>query len=114
MFGGDDCRGIRYGARIANCKKGANSWRVSDSDLEAMIRVWPSSVIAWSTLLKSTNKAASVGGLWYPSLTTAFLAGLRIDFAAGLHWLHYRRIASAIACRTFILRRLRGRPFHFN
>jgi len=55
---------------------------------------------------------ASVGGLWYPSLTTAFLARRRIDFAAGLHWLHYHGIASAIACRTFMLSRFSGWLFH--
>ena len=57
---------------------------------------------------------ASVGGLWYPSLTTAFFARRRIDFAAGSHWLHYHGIAGAIASRTFLLSRNCGRPFHLN
>jgi hypothetical protein len=59
-------------------------------------------------------KAASVGGLFYPSLATAFLARRRIDFAAGLHWLLYRRKSCAVACRTFTLRRVRGWLFHCN
>jgi hypothetical protein len=58
------------------------------------------------------RKAASVGGLFYPSLAAAFLTRSRIDFAARLHRLHYNGIASAIACRTFRLGRLRGWLFH--
>jgi len=34
-------------------------------------------------------KAASIGGLCNSSFATAFLARRRIDFAAGLHLLHY-------------------------
>ena len=38
---------------------------------------------------------ASVGSPGYPSLTTAILALDRIDFATGLHRLHYRRKSGA-------------------
>jgi hypothetical protein len=37
------------------------------------------------------QKTASVGSLRYPSLTTATLALNRIDFAVGIHRLHYHR-----------------------
>src|ERR1700730_16046593 len=55
---------------------------------------------------------ASLGGLFYPSLATAFLTRSRIDFAARPHWLRYSRKSSALACRTFRLSRLRGGLFH--
>ena len=59
-------------------------------------------------------KAASIGGLCNSSLTAAFLALCRIDFAARLHWLHYHWIAGAVACRTFSLGRFCvGGLFHF-
>src|SRR5947209_18221105 len=59
-------------------------------------------------------KAASIGGLCNSSLTAAFLALCRIDFAARLHWLHYHWIAGAVACRTFNLSRFCvGGLFHF-
>ncbi len=57
---------------------------------------------------------ASVGSPGYPSLTTAILARDRIDFATGLHRLHYRRKSGAIACRTFVLDRFHGWLFHLN
>src|SRR6202022_2804474 len=60
------------------------------------------------------SKAASVGGLYNSSLTTALRAWRRIDFAAQSYWLHYYGIASAIACRTFRLSRFRGLVFHLN
>jgi len=56
----------------------------------------------------------SVGGPGYPSLTAAILALDRIDFATGLHWLHYRRKSGAIACRTFVLDRFHGWLSHLN
>jgi hypothetical protein len=55
-----------------------------------------------------SSKAASVGGLCYPSLATAFLARRRIDFADRSHWLHHRGISSAVACWTFLFDRIRG------
>jgi hypothetical protein len=62
----------------------------------------------------SGQKAASVDGLWCPPLATAFRAGWGIDFAVGLHWLLYLGKSGPIACRTFILGRLGGWPFHSN
>jgi hypothetical protein len=59
-------------------------------------------------------KAASVSGLCYAALTAAFGARRRIDLAAAPHRLRYHGIASAIACRTFMLIRLRGWLFHLN
>jgi hypothetical protein len=59
-----------------------------------------------------TSKAASLGGLRYPSLTTATLALDRIDFTAWLYRLHYHGESGAIARRTFMLSRLHGRLFH--
>jgi membrane-associated phospholipid phosphatase len=56
----------------------------------------------------------SVGGPDYPSLTAAILALDRIDFATGLHRLHYRRKSGAIACRTFMLDRFHGWLSHLN
>src|ERR1700737_1777140 len=53
--------------------------------------------------------AASVGGLFHPSLATALPTSSRIDLAARLHWLHHHGVASAIACRTFRIARLRVR-----
>jgi len=53
-------------------------------------------------------RAASVGGPGYPSLTAAIFALDRIDFATGLHRLHYRRKSGAIACRTFVFDRFHG------
>jgi hypothetical protein len=42
------------------------SSRVSFFDLGTIIRIWPrSAIVAWSVLLISTNKAASVGGLFW-------------------------------------------------
>ena len=57
---------------------------------------------------------ASVGGLCYPSLTAAFLARRRIDFAAGRRRLSYRGKSGAVAGRTFKFSRLRRWLFHSN
>jgi hypothetical protein len=54
------------------------------------------------------GKTASVGGLCYAPLTTAFLARRRIDFSTRLHWLRDRWKSRTIACRTFNLGLLRG------
>jgi len=54
-------------------------------------------------------KAASVD--CYPSLPTAFLTRRGIDFSAGLYWLLDWSESSAIAFRTFDLRRVRGWVF---
>jgi hypothetical protein len=43
-----------------------------------------------------------------PSLATAFLTRSRIDFAARLHRLLYRRKSCAVACRTFLLSQVCG------
>jgi hypothetical protein len=53
-------------------------------------------------------KAASVGGLCYAPLTTAFLARVRIDFSIRLDWLRDRWKSGTIACRAFNLSLLRG------
>ena len=65
-----------------------------------------------SILLRSKNKAASVGVLLYPSLATALLARWRIDSAVRLRWLHHRGKSSPVARRTFLLGRIRGWLFH--
>jgi hypothetical protein len=57
------------------------------------------------------TRAASVGGL-YPSLATAFLTTWRIEFAAGLHGLHYYGKSGAVTCGAFSFGRIRGRSFH--
>src|SRR5882672_4814372 len=58
--------------------------------------------------------SASVGGLLYPPLTTAFDARRRIDFTDGLRELLYHGIAGAITCQAFMLSRIRGWLFHLN
>jgi hypothetical protein len=65
-------------------------------------------------LCHGEGEAASVGGLCYPSLTTAFFAPRRVDFVTGLHWLHYHRIAGASAGRTLRLNSIRHCFFHLN
>jgi hypothetical protein len=57
-------------------------------------------------------EAASVGGLFYPTLATALLARWRIDFSGRLCRLHHHRKPGAAACRTFLLGRFRGWLFH--
>jgi hypothetical protein len=57
-------------------------------------------------------KAASGGGLCYPSLATATHALDRIDFTVGLHRLRYHGKSGAIACRTFMLSWFQGWLFH--
>src|SRR5207237_795411 len=66
--------------------------------------------------LRWCNRAsnASVRGLCYPSLTTAFLAPRRVDFATRLYWLHYLGKAGTVACRTFMLLRFSGWLFHLD
>src|SRR5260370_22745053 len=57
---------------------------------------------------------ASVGGLWYPSFTTAFLARRRIDFAAGSRSLPYPRGVRANCRRAFFFCWNFGRAFYLN
>jgi hypothetical protein len=62
------------------------------------------------TPIKS-DRAASVR-LSHPPLAVAPLAAWRINFAAWLCGLLYRREAGPLACRTFMLSRLRGQHRH--
>jgi hypothetical protein len=57
------------------------------------------------------ERAASVGGLCYPSSPAAFITRRWIDFAPRSHRLHNQKITGAIACRTFFLSRIRWRVF---
>jgi hypothetical protein len=60
---------------------------------------------------KAGTKTASAGGL-YPPFALTLLAPCRIDSAARLRRLLYRRKAGPVACRAFALDRLCGKRRH--